>query len=283
MTKPWDEASSRTKRSYGKKAKQVVSACLEEIAPNDAEMLFASVSKVSQTDSIFDSALMDALSECYNSASHWSTRRQILSIIADKVTFKQLKKWLPEVTRYRFNIARHHRLLHGRGAVVNIDRGTRICISPDKLDHFLSFITSTHVVQDLPFGERTLTLSTNVNIKVPNVIRMLIPEQIVKQYQSYCKESRFQPMSRSTLCRVLNVCAATVRKSLQGLDYVSAEGAKAFEDLEEVVEKLGDECKGLTWAKENIEKRKNAKRYLKSDYKVYALMGRFFSRKDIAV
>ena len=54
-------------------------------------------------------------------------------------------------------------------------------------------------------------------------------------------------MSRSTLCRILNVCPATVRKSLQGIDYLAAEGAKAFDDLENVVEKLGDIYgKGLT-------------------------------------
>ena len=64
-------------------------------------------------------------------------------------------------------------------------------------------------------------------------------------------------MSRSTLCHILNVCSATVRKSLQEIDYVAAEGAKAFDDLQDVVEKLGDiHGKGLTWAKDRNEKLK---------------------------
>ena len=29
-------------------------------------------------------------------------------------------------------------------------------VSPKQLDHFLDFITSAHIVQDLPFGEKTL-------------------------------------------------------------------------------------------------------------------------------
>ncbi len=124
-------------------------------------------------------------------------------------------------------------------------------------------------MQDLPFGEKSLKLSSNTEIKVPNVIRTMIPEQVVRQYESYCNETGFSPMSRSTLCRVLSVCSASVRKSLQGLDYFSAEGAKAFEDLEAIVEKLGDEYgKGLTLAKQQNEKLKQSKRYLKSDYKV---------------
>ena len=35
-------------------------------------------------------------------------------------------------------------------------------------------------------------------------------------------------------------CKAAVRKSLQGLDYVAADGARAFEDLENLVRRLGE-------------------------------------------
>jgi len=142
-------------------------------------------------------------------------------------------------------------------------------IAPEKLDHFLAFITSTHIIQDLPFGEKTLKLSSNAEIKVPNVVRSLIPEHIVLQYLGYCKYVGFTPMSRCTLCKVLRVCSASTRKALQGLDYVSAAGAKAFDELEKVVDKLGDDYgKGFTWAKVQKEKLQLAKRYLKGDYKV---------------
>ena len=265
----WDSASERTKRLYTRKARQVVDACLQEIAPKDHQHLLDKVVNDHRACENIDSILLEALTECYNNANHWSTRRQILSIIADKVSYKELQKWIPDISRYRYNIARHHRLLHGRGSVVPVHSTARIHVSPEKLDHFLSFITSAHIVQDLPFGEKSLKLSSNVQVKVPNVIRTMIPAQIVKQYESHCNESGFSPMSTSTLCRILNVCSASVRKSLQGLDNFSAEGAKAFEELQEIVEKLGDECgKGLTWAKKQNEELKKAKRYLKTDYKV---------------
>ena len=128
-----------------------------------------------------DSTLMEAIKECYFNAEHWSTRRQILSVVADKISFKDIKTWIPDLSRYRHNIARHHHLLHGRGAVVPISASTRMYVEPEKLDHFLSFITSTHIVQDLPLGEKSLKLSSNAVIKSPNVIRLIIPEHIVKQ------------------------------------------------------------------------------------------------------
>ena len=125
---PWNESSLSTKRYYIRKSKQAVEACLQEIASQDTEMLFSTLSQSLKTSSNYSSALMDALVECYNIANHWSTRRQILSIMADKVSFKQLKLWIPDITRYRYNIARHHCLLHGRGAVVANDKKTRIYI-----------------------------------------------------------------------------------------------------------------------------------------------------------
>ena len=132
----------------------------------------------------------------------------------------------------------------------------------------MNFITSPHVIQDLPFGEKTITLSTNEVVTVPNVIRMLISETIVKQYFAYAEESNFTPLSRRTLLNILSVCAASTRKSLQGLDYISSAGAQAFEDLTDVAKRLGDHLMGMTWAKEQRERLMSAKRYLKSDYKV---------------
>ena len=111
-------------------------------------------------------------------------------------------------------------------------------------------------MQDLPFGEKTLKMSSDTEIKVPNVVRTMVPELIVQQYQSYCQETGFVPMNRNTLCRILKVCSASHCKSLQGLD-VSAEGAKAFEELADVIEKLGDipHGKGLSLMGKRPEKK----------------------------
>ena len=94
------------------------------------------------------------------------------------------------------------------------------------------------------------------------------PERLVKQYLAYCEETGFKALSRSTLLRILSVCAASVRKSLQGLDYISSSGAGAFDDLCKVAEMLGDAGQGMGWAKQQETNLRESKRYLKSDYKV---------------
>ena len=68
--------------------------------------------------------------------------------------------------------------------------------------------------------------------------------------------------------RILNVCSASVRKSLQGLDYISSSGAQAFDDLCEVPETLGDAGQGMGWTKQQQSRLQESKRYLKTDYKV---------------
>ena len=113
-------------------------------------------------------------------------------------------------------------------------------VDTNQLDHFISFITSPNIIQDLPFGQRYLHLSTGKVLEIPNVIRNMIPQRIVKQYMQYCYGTNFKPFSPSTMLRIL-CCSATVRKSLQGLDYIAAEGAKGFDDLHRILDRLGED------------------------------------------
>ena len=238
----WEEASERTRRRHLRKAKEAVVAVLEEVAPNQCQQLWQSLvaSKSleshlsSDNDDDIDEVFMEALAECYRNADNWQTR-----------------------------------LVQGRGVPLPLQSSrTRLAVSQTQLDHFLDFITSQHVIQDLPFGQKSITLSTKEVITVPNVVRMMIPESIVKQYLSYAEECGFTPLSRRTLLRILSVCSASTRKSLQGLDYVSSAGSQAFDDLSHVVDRLGDTLMGMTWAREQKQRLKAAKRYLKSDFKV---------------
>ena len=276
----WNEASERTKRQHVHKARQAVSAVLSEVAPEEPGQLWHALSKSQVTQRLFsadtesgngttDETLLEALATCYNNADQWDTRRQILSIMADKASFAKIQEWIPGLTRYRFMMASQHILFHGRGVPVpSPSPRTRMVVPQDKLAHFLDFITSPHIIQDLPFGEKVVTLSTKEVIKIPNVVRNMIPERIVQQYQAYSKETDFTPMSRSTLLRILQVCPASTRKSLQGIDYISSAGAQAFDNLEDVADRLGEMDMGMSWAKERKQQLKKCKRYLKSDYKV---------------
>ncbi|CAG2256851.1 unnamed protein product [Mytilus edulis] len=64
---------------------------------------------------------------------------------------------------------------------------------------FLDFITSSHIIKDLPFGERKMRLSSGKIIETPNVIRCMAPAAIIQQFKQYCAENEEIPLE---LCRV---------------------------------------------------------------------------------
>ena len=102
-------------------------------------------------------------------------------------------------------------------------RSTKMRIDYSHLDYFLSFLTNPHVIQDLPFGQRYLYLSGGKILESPNVIPSMVNQRVIDQYQQHCLETNFKPFIASTMQRILVSCSATVRKSLRGLDYLSAE------------------------------------------------------------
>ena len=118
----WKTANERTKPRYLRKARQSISAVLEVIAPGASEELWnelcerhmQAVSKESQNEGVSRSEkevkLLEAFAESYLNAQHWSTRRQILSLMADKLSLHELREFIPTITSYRYNVARRHRL-----------------------------------------------------------------------------------------------------------------------------------------------------------------------------
>ena len=114
----WKTANERTKRRYLRKARQSISAVLDVIVPGASEELWSAlcerhmqaVSEESQNEGVSRSEkevkLLEAFAESYFNAQHWSTRQQILSLMADKLSLHELREFIPTITSYRYNITR---------------------------------------------------------------------------------------------------------------------------------------------------------------------------------
>ena len=256
LHKPWQEwenVSERTRERYLHQTSEIVSSVIGVISPENAIHLWEALQSsnivndklgIRQISHPYEVAYLEALAEAHKRASGWDTRRQVLSIMAGIASFKAISEFIPGLTQYRFAEAKLHGLQHGRGVLVPEMKSPHIRIERKQLDHFLSFVTSPHLVQDMPFGEKYLKLSNGTMLTVPNVIRTMIPRRIVSQYKRFCVDSGFKPFRDSTMLRILSECSASVRKSLQGLDYVAAEGSRAFDTLGDVVEKMSHMADG---------------------------------------
>ena len=272
----WNDCVDRTKRRYVQHTRDIIVAVLKVVSPENAGYLWMALqaSKAVNDELGVEGILLpaqrvylEAIAETYKNASSWDTRRQILSIMTGTASLAAVREFIPGLTQFRYTVANLHRLQHGTGASVPRQPTARFRVDEAHLDHFLQFITSPHIVQDLPFGQKSLQLSNGNVVEVPNVIRALILERITTQYKQFCKEVGFIPFSQRTMLRILSACSATVRKSLQGLDYIAADGASAFDELANLLNQYL-----YLVPFETLERwqgtLKNAKLYLKGDFKV---------------
>ena len=107
-----------------------------------------------------------------------------------------------------------------------------------KVDHFVDFINRPYFYQVVSYGNKVLTLDNGDRIEMPNVVRILTRSTMIEQYLEYCKEQCHEPLSRSTLFKILEVREASQLNSLQGLDNTAADGAAGFQTIETLVETL---------------------------------------------
>ncbi|CAC5386464.1 unnamed protein product [Mytilus coruscus] len=268
---PLLSSTDKTKQRCVSKALQCMSAICETICPGEGDslkdLLFKSVfsaHKPEKSSTLDETALI--LKDTYNTAETWTLRRQILSVLSRNYSFDEIREMIPDLTKYRFYAAKQHSDEVGCGLPVSRERLTRNKIDIAELEHFIDFIISSDVVKDLPFGMKTMKLTSGEIVNVPNLIRSLAPSSLVNQYIQFCDSENVGHLGRSTMYKILNDCAASVRRCVEGLDYYVAEGGKAFQDLETIIEKL---CASSEKKKELKSKLLNGKRYIKSDFKVH--------------
>ena len=61
---------------------------------------------------------------------------------------------------------------------------------------------------------------------------------MISQYIQFCQEEKFEPLSRTTLFKILEAGQASQRKSFQGLDNTAADGSAGFQKIEIIVDDL---------------------------------------------
>ncbi|VDH91448.1 Hypothetical predicted protein [Mytilus galloprovincialis] len=229
LTNLLSESSKRTVRRYMDKTRQCFNAVAETISPNDGNFLFNSVQQQEEEQ---QGPCNELMKDIYLNAGSWQFRRQVLSIIVERMSFEEAQNFIPGLTAWRYYEAKKHTANVGVGLPVKELAEKRVKINIDSLEHFIDFVTSSHVIKDLPYGQKTLKLETGEVVTIPNVIRSLSSSALINQYYQLCEEDNISPLGKSTLYRILTECAASVRTSVEGLDNYVMEGSRAFQILE---------------------------------------------------
>lgn len=275
----WDDISTTQQKYYLRKAKEMFAATLAVISPGQEEQLW----EVLRGDSLNErednigprlkhfvkSDVIDALIKAHEESQTWQTKRQILSIFANDFSRSELREMIPGLSKWQIDQARLHATTSGKGQPILEKQVFRVRIDNVKIDHFLDFISRPELLQDVAFGTKTLKLDSGDRIIIPAVVRTLIPTRIIEQYISYCNQQQFQPAGERSLYRILEVCSASMQKSLQGLDNITAEGTEAIDNLIKLSQTLEENGDDESWGKKIDKDVKAGKRYLKTDFKLH--------------
>ena len=280
----WDDISATQQNYYLRKAREMIAATLSVVSPRQERELWDSLRKeplhnneADCSDDVphrryFDakSNPIEVLTEAHNQAQSWQTKTQILPIFASDFSKSESQRMIPSLSKWRIDQARNHAIKSGKGQPVEDKQVFRLRIDSTKVDHFLDFISRPELLQDVAFGTKTLRLdSAGERIVIPAAVRTLIPSRIIEQYTAYCKQQEFEPASERSLYRILDVCSASMQKSLQGLDNITAEGTQSIDSLVKIVENLVENAADEMWGKSIQHKIKEVKRYFKTDFKVH--------------
>ncbi|KAL9962229.1 hypothetical protein ACROYT_G031311 [Oculina patagonica] len=266
----WEHCSSMEKSDVVQKAEEACHLICDVIAPNAGKQLFQEVVNQHQIKTNAGDVGLEALVTAYQNAPSKSLKTQILSIYANSFTAKELKeihKSFENLSDRQIKKARALAKNEGPGVPAEKIPQHRIRVDQSQLDHFLEFTMRPYYYQDVAYGTRTLKLDSGEELVMPNVVRTVARCTIINQYLEYCKETDFQPISRSTMWRVLDVQEASQRKSLRGLDNTAADGADGFKDLLRIVdelERVGAEKEWCTQARKRLHE---GKLYLKTTYR----------------
>ena len=266
----WDDSSELVKETFLRKAKQACQLVCEVMAPQDGEKLFNVVQQQQRNEGTASDPGLEALVAAYRKAPSKALKTQILSIYANKLTARELKSLhrpFEKLSDRQIKKARTHAASQGPGIPVTKIPHHRIRLDKFKLDHFLEFTSRPYFYQDVAFGSRKLKLDSGQELVMPNIVRTVAKCTIISQYLDYCRDDNFEPLSRATMWRVLEVQEASQRKSLKGLDNTAADGADGFEVLHKTLNELEDFGADKEWCSETKKRLREGKLYLKTTYR----------------
>ena len=205
----WEEAKEHEKEIFIDKATEACTLVCDIIAPKAGQQLFQTCFTPDKWTSHLD---LVPLMQAYSNPMTSTLKTKILSLYAYRHPVKTLQKIhepYSKLSEWQIRRARAHARECGLGSMVETCPCHRVQLPPIKLDHFLDFANRPYFYQDLSFSTRKLRLSSGEKITMPNVIRKVTRSTMVKQYLQFCEEEQFEPLSRSTLFRILEVRKAS--------------------------------------------------------------------------
>ena len=134
-------------------------------------------------------------------------------------------------------------------------------MNTEKCEHFLNFLFSSGLIQDVAYGMTNIKFDSGDVQSIPHTISHTKFSHTIDFYKTSCSELNYTPLSTTTLRKVLKAINPSQRKSLAGLDDVTADAMNGFELLNKTL-------KEKRAGRELTCQLERAKRYLIMNYQL---------------
>lgn len=168
------------------------------------------------------------LKESFKSCSTRQARTSILTLVPKQYSKVEISG-LFGCTIYEITKARSISKRYGKCEVEPKERKVYSRLSLDKCKHFINFLFTTELLQEVAYGTNNLKLDSGEKLTISNTILNGIHEHAVKEYKIHCEELNYEPLCRTTLLNMLKKMKPRTRKKLAGVDSFVVEGVEAFE------------------------------------------------------
>ncbi|GMR61282.1 hypothetical protein PMAYCL1PPCAC_31477, partial [Pristionchus mayeri] len=232
-----------TKRRRVYAMKKLVKVMVSLIAPNDEDELMRLYieslvpnSWMTNTSSKL-AKVFEVIAEQYEKTEDRRSKEIILSSIVNVIGLRDLQNYIPGFSSRKY----HNAKLRARSSVPIVEPVIRRCrYEPIRIHYFVAFITSAIVSTGLPYGERDVTTSDGSKLSIPNTIRLHSNAEIIRMYKKHMEDigKKHLIISDSVAYGILKKCSATRRHALLCVDYFLADGADAFEDIDDILDTL---------------------------------------------
>ena len=131
-------------------------------------------------------------------------------------------------TRNRIQQARKWRNTFGSLSFNGEKIFTRNRMDLDFARHFVEFLFSSNLIQDVAYGTSFINFSDGSKQLLPKSILKLSKSHNINEYNKYCKSFSFKLLSNSVLWQILKALKPGPQQAMAGLDNVTADGLTRF-------------------------------------------------------
>ncbi|CAF4582974.1 unnamed protein product [Rotaria sp. Silwood2] len=120
-TNSYHKMIQKKQQDFRHKTKNILLFILQILASNDFLQVWKDIIESDFEETMQDCELdgkfgivMNCIADAYNNVNHWSTRRQLLSIVAQDIPLYIIQQFIPDVTMWKLNAAKQQAVANGK-------------------------------------------------------------------------------------------------------------------------------------------------------------------------